>query len=101
MGGRFNSRFHGRFEIGDLRPGSSALSVAGRGASRPRPHFVEEISRRRHACQLTNTDHTLDEMGKQFDITRERIRQIEAKALRKLRHPSRSEKLWSFLESEK
>ncbi|KKO50364.1 RNA polymerase subunit sigma-70 [Arsukibacterium sp. MJ3] len=45
-----------------------------------------------------NTDHTLEEVGKQFDVTRERIRQIEAKALRKLRHPSRSEVLKSFLD---
>jgi RNA polymerase primary sigma factor len=45
-----------------------------------------------------NTDHTLEEVGKQFDVTRERIRQIEAKALRKLRHPSRSERLRSFLD---
>jgi RNA polymerase primary sigma factor len=44
-----------------------------------------------------NTDHTLEEVGKQFDVTRERIRQIEAKALRKLRHPTRSEQLRSFL----
>jgi RNA polymerase primary sigma factor len=47
-----------------------------------------------------NTDHTLEEVGKQFDVTRERIRQIEAKALRKLRHPSRSEMLRSFLDLE-
>ena len=47
-----------------------------------------------------NTDHTLEEVGKQFDVTRERIRQIEAKALRKLRHPSRSEQLRSFLDFE-
>ncbi|MGB5775000.1 MAG: RNA polymerase sigma factor RpoD, partial [Sedimenticolaceae bacterium] len=47
-----------------------------------------------------NTDHTLEEVGKQFDVTRERIRQIEAKALRKLRHPSRSDKLRSFLDGE-
>ncbi|AUD79593.1 RNA polymerase sigma factor RpoD [Kangiella profundi] len=45
-----------------------------------------------------NTDHTLEEVGKQFDVTRERIRQIEAKALRKLRHPSRSEKLRTYLD---
>ena len=45
-----------------------------------------------------NTDHTLEEVGKQFDVTRERIRQIEAKALRKLRHPSRAEQVQSFLE---
>jgi RNA polymerase primary sigma factor len=47
-----------------------------------------------------NTDHTLEEVGKQFDVTRERIRQIEAKALRKLRHPSRSDRLRSFLDME-
>ncbi|MDA9064262.1 RNA polymerase sigma factor RpoD [Pseudomonadales bacterium] len=47
-----------------------------------------------------NTDHTLEEVGKQFDVTRERIRQIEAKALRKLRHPARSDHLRSFLEGE-
>ncbi|MFO8154474.1 MAG: sigma-70 family RNA polymerase sigma factor, partial [Thiohalospira sp.] len=47
-----------------------------------------------------NTDHTLEEVGKQFDVTRERIRQIEAKALRKLRHPTRSESLRSFLDAE-
>ena len=47
-----------------------------------------------------NTDHTLEEVGRQFDVTRERIRQIEAKALRKLRHPSRSEQLRSFLDTE-
>ena len=45
-----------------------------------------------------NTDHTLEEVGQQFNVTRERIRQIEAKALRKLKHPSRSRKLRSFLE---
>ena len=49
-------------------------------------------------CIDMNTDHTLEEVGKQFDVTRERIRQIEAKALRKLRHPSRSEVLRSFLD---
>jgi RNA polymerase primary sigma factor len=47
-----------------------------------------------------NTDHTLEEVGKQFDVTRERIRQIEAKALRKLRHPSRSDRLRSFLDGD-
>ena len=45
-----------------------------------------------------NTDHTLEEVGLQFSVTRERIRQIEAKALRKLRHPSRSRKLRDFLD---
>jgi len=47
-----------------------------------------------------NTDHTLEEVGKQFDVTRERIRQIEAKALKKLRHPSRAEKLQSFIDED-
>jgi RNA polymerase primary sigma factor len=47
-----------------------------------------------------NTDHTLEEVGKQFDVTRERIRQIEAKALRKLRHPTRSDQLRSFLDTD-
>jgi len=47
-----------------------------------------------------NNDHTLEEVGKQFDVTRERIRQIEAKALRKLRHPSRAEMLKSFLDAD-
>jgi RNA polymerase primary sigma factor len=47
-----------------------------------------------------NTDHTLEEVGKQFDVTRERIRQIEAKALRKLRHPTRSEQLRTFLDQD-
>jgi RNA polymerase primary sigma factor len=46
-----------------------------------------------------NNDHTLEEVGKQFSVTRERIRQIEAKALRKLKHPSRSKVLRSFLDS--
>src|SRR5436190_5148852 len=58
-----------------------------------------KILRMRFGIEM-NTDHTLEEVGKQFDVTRERIRQIEAKALRKLRHPSRSEKLRSFLEGE-
>jgi RNA polymerase primary sigma factor len=59
-----------------------------------------KVLRMRFGIEM-NTDHTLEEVGKQFDVTRERIRQIEAKALRKLRHPSRSEKLKSFLDSEK
>jgi len=58
-----------------------------------------KVLRMRFGIEM-NTDHTLEEVGKQFDVTRERIRQIEAKALRKLRHPSRSEKLRSFLDSE-
>ncbi len=57
-----------------------------------------KVLRMRFGVEMS-TDHTLEEVGKQFDVTRERIRQIEAKALRKLRHPSRSDKLKSFLES--
>ncbi len=56
-----------------------------------------KVLRMRFGIEM-NTDHTLEEVGKQFDVTRERIRQIEAKALRKLRHPSRSDKLRSFLD---
>ncbi|WP_398310624.1 RNA polymerase sigma factor RpoD [Zoogloea sp.] len=58
-----------------------------------------KVLRMRFGIEM-NTDHTLEEVGKQFDVTRERIRQIEAKALRKLRHPSRSERLRSFLDNE-
>ena len=57
-----------------------------------------KVLRMRFGIEM-NTDHTLEEVGKQFDVTRERIRQIEAKALRKLRHPSRSAKLRSFIDS--
>lgn len=59
----------------------------------------EKVLRMRFGIGM-NTDHTLEEVGKQFDVTRERIRQIEAKALRKLRHPARSELLRSFMEDE-
>ena len=58
-----------------------------------------KVLRMRFGIEM-NTDHTLEEVGKQFDVTRERIRQIEAKALRKLRHPSRSEKLRSFIDGD-
>jgi RNA polymerase primary sigma factor len=58
-----------------------------------------KVLRMRFGIEM-NTDHTLEEVGKQFDVTRERIRQIEAKALRKLRHPSRSERLRSLLDTE-
>jgi RNA polymerase primary sigma factor len=58
-----------------------------------------KVLRMRFGIEMS-TDHTLEEVGKQFDVTRERIRQIEAKALRKLRHPSRSERLRSFLDHE-
>ena len=57
-----------------------------------------KVLRMRFGIEM-NTDHTLEEVGKQFDVTRERIRQIEAKALRKLRHPTRSDRLRSFLET--
>ena len=56
-----------------------------------------KVLRMRFGIEM-NTDHTLEDVGKQFDVTRERIRQIEAKSLRKLRHPSRSESLRSFIE---
>jgi RNA polymerase primary sigma factor len=58
-----------------------------------------KVLRMRFGIEM-NTDHTLEEIGEQFNVTRERVRQIEAKALRKLRHPSRSEKLRSFFEGE-
>ncbi|MDR2838076.1 MAG: RNA polymerase sigma factor RpoD [Azonexus sp.] len=57
-----------------------------------------KVLRMRFGIEM-NTDHTLEEVGKQFDVTRERIRQIEAKALRKLRHPSRSDKLRSYIDT--
>ena len=57
----------------------------------------ERVLRMRFGIGM-NTDHTLEEVGQQFSVTRERIRQIEAKALRKLKHPTRSRKLRSFLE---
>jgi RNA polymerase primary sigma factor len=86
-----------------LAPADSALYASLREATKdvldsltPRE---AKVLRMRFGIEM-NTDHTLEEVGKQFDVTRERIRQIEAKALRKLRHPSRSEKLRSFLEGE-
>ncbi|CAM4263146.1 RNA polymerase sigma factor RpoD [Vibrio agarivorans] len=82
-------------------PVESATATSLRGATRdvlggltPRE---AKVLRMRFGIDM-NTDHTLEEVGKQFDVTRERIRQIEAKALRKLRHPSRSETLRSFLD---
>ena len=62
-------------------------------------HREAKVLRMRFGINM-NTDHTLEEVGKQFDVTRERIRQIEAKALRKLRHPSRSEQLRCFLDND-
>ena len=61
------------------------------------PQREAKVLRMRFGIEMDN-DHTLEEVGKQFDVTRERIRQSEAKALRKLRHPSRSEVLRSFLD---
>ena len=58
----------------------------------------ERVLRMRFGIGM-NSDHTLEEVGQQFSVTRERIRQIEAKALRKLKHPSRSKKLRSFLDN--
>ncbi len=90
-------------DLATLGPGEAALYASLRDAT----HEVLESLTPREAKVLRmrfgiemNTDHTLEEVGKQFDVTRERIRQIEAKALRKLRHPSRSERLRSFLENE-
>ena len=57
-----------------------------------------KVLRMRFGIEM-NTDHTLEEVGKQFDVTRERIRQIEAKAIRKLKHPSRSDKLRTYLDN--
>jgi RNA polymerase primary sigma factor len=86
-----------------LAPSDSAIFASLREATKevldsltPRE---AKVLRMRFGIEM-NTDHTLEEVGKQFDVTRERIRQIEAKALRKLRHPTRSERLRSFLDNE-
>ncbi|HZS80480.1 MAG TPA: RNA polymerase sigma factor RpoD [Herbaspirillum sp.] len=85
-----------------LAPSDAALHASMRGVVKdildsltPRE---AKVLRMRFGIEMS-TDHTLEEVGKQFDVTRERIRQIEAKALRKLRHPSRSERLRSFLDN--
>ncbi|WP_411293335.1 RNA polymerase sigma factor RpoD [Thiohalomonas denitrificans] len=78
---------------------SSGLGEATQGVLEGLTARESKVLRMRFGIDM-NTDHTLEEVGKQFDVTRERIRQIEAKALRKLRHPSRSETLRSFLDSE-
>jgi len=90
-------------DLATLGPSDAALYASLRDATHevldsltPRE---AKVLRMRFGIEM-NTDHTLEEVGKQFDVTRERIRQIEAKALRKLRHPSRSERLRSFLENE-
>jgi RNA polymerase primary sigma factor len=90
-------------DSGTMAPSDSAVYASLREATKevldtltPRE---AKVLRMRFGIEM-NTDHTLEEVGKQFDVTRERIRQIEAKALRKLRHPSRSERLKSFLDNE-
>ena len=90
--------------IEDVNAGSPAELATGQGLKEATRHVLggltareAKVLRMRFGIDM-NTDHTLEEVGKQFDVTRERIRQIEAKALRKLRHPSRSEHLKSFLE---
>ncbi|HZJ81079.1 MAG TPA: RNA polymerase sigma factor RpoD [Guyparkeria sp.] len=95
--------------LGDFIEDQSAVSPLDSATSESLSEIVREILSTltpREAKVLMmrfgismNTDHTLEEVGKQFDVTRERIRQIEAKALRKLRHPSRSEKLRSFIDA--
>ena len=83
-----------------LSPDDSAIYANLRDATREVLDSLTsreaKVLRMRFGIEM-NTDHTLEEVGKQFDVTRERIRQIEAKALRKLRHPTRSEKLKSFV----
>ncbi len=94
--------------LGDFIEDQSTLAPVEAAIDSSRRDVVKEILdsltpreakvlRMRFGIEM-NTDHTLEEVGKQFDVTRERIRQIEAKALRKLRHPSRSEKLRHFLD---
>jgi len=86
-----------------LAPADAALYASLREATKEVLESLTpreaKVLRMRFGIEM-NTDHTLEEVGKQFDVTRERIRQIEAKALRKLRHPSRSERLRSFLDNE-
>ena len=93
--------------LGDFIEDQSTLAPVEAAIDASRRDVVKEILdsltpreakvlRMRFGIEM-NTDHTLEEVGKQFDVTRERIRQIEAKALRKLRHPSRSDQLRSFL----
>ena len=89
-------------DVGTLTPDDAAVYASLRNVT---SEILEgltpreaKVLRMRFGIEM-NTDHTLEEVGKQFDVTRERIRQIEAKALRKLRHPTRSERLKSFLEA--
>ncbi|WP_297478450.1 RNA polymerase sigma factor RpoD [Ferrovum sp.] len=85
-----------------VAPADSALYASLRDATKDVLDSLTQreakVLRMRFGIEMS-TDHTLEEVGKQFDVTRERIRQIEAKALRKLRHPSRSERLRSFIEN--
>jgi len=88
-------------DVGTLTPDDAAIygslkSVASEILEGLTPREAK-VLRMRFGIEM-NTDHTLEEVGKQFDVTRERIRQIEAKALRKLRHPTRSDRLKSFLD---
>ena len=82
----------------DAATGSGLKETTGNVLAGLTPREAK-VLRMRFGIEM-NTDHTLEEVGKQFDVTRERIRQIEAKALRKLRHPTRSEQLRSFLDLE-
>ena len=88
-------------DSGTLAPADAAMYSSLRGVTKEILDTLTtreaKVLRMRFGIEM-NTDHTLEEVGKQFDVTRERIRQIEAKALRKLRHPSRSDKLRSFLD---
>ncbi|MDN3516879.1 RNA polymerase sigma factor RpoD [Aquisalimonas lutea] len=90
-------------DVGVMSPVDSAtregLKEAVRGVLGGLTPREAKVLRMRFGIDM-NTDHTLEEVGKQFDVTRERIRQIEAKALRKLRHPTRSESLRSFLDEQ-
>jgi RNA polymerase primary sigma factor len=90
-------------DVSTLAPADAAMYASLREATKEVLESLTpreaKVLRMRFGIEM-NTDHTLEEVGKQFDVTRERIRQIEAKALRKLRHPSRSERLRSFLDNE-
>ena len=96
---------HGRLHRGHLDAGAFGRGAArlharrGQGSARLSHPREAKVLRMRFGIEMS-TDQTLEEVGKQFDVTRERIRQIEAKALRKLRHPSRADKLKSFLEGQ-
>ena len=89
-------------DLATLAPVDAAVYASLRDATREVLESLTareaKVLRMRFGIEM-NTDHTLEEVGKQFDVTRERIRQIEAKALRKLKHPSRSDKLRSFIDT--